>query len=167
MIWDPFSLSLMGGKRSLLYLMLHGVKRPNLALIHSHMKSRPFQNEVTVNLLLGLNPDPALQKTANGVTFALAALSNRSDGQYHNTDFAHKLRQRAENPPISEKVTVGKGLEAVEHNSSSNLQVQGDQVGRVYHLLLPKQPSEQKARDLAGDEELVLSVTILDATAAQ
>lgn len=82
------------------------------------------------------------KKTANGVTFALAALSNRSDWQYHDSNSAHKLCQQAENP-ISERVTVEKGLEAVEHNGSSNLQVQEDQVGRVYHLLLPKQPSEQ------------------------
>ena len=107
------------------------------------------------------------KKRANGVTFALAALSNRSDWQYHNINFTHKLWRQAENPPTSEKVTVEKGLEAVEHNGSSNLQVQEDQLGRVYHLLLPKQLSEQKTWDLAGDEQLVLSVTILDATATQ
>lgn len=65
------------------------------------------------------------------MTFALAGLSNRSDWQYHNIKFAHKLWWQAENPPNSEKVTVEKGLEAVEHNGSNSLQVQGEQVGRV------------------------------------
>lgn len=71
------------------------------------------------------------KKTANGTTFALADLSNRSDWQYHNIKFAHKLWWQAENPLNSEKVTVEKGSEVVEHNGSNSLQVQGEQVGRV------------------------------------
>lgn len=156
MIWDPFSLSPTRRKRSLLHLMLYAV-RDQIWFWTVSVWNQEHSRKRSLNFLLRLNPEPAFQgvkekkETASGVTFTSAAFSNRFNWQYHNMSFAHKLWWQAENPLTSEKVAVEKGLEAVEHNGSSNLQVQGDQGGIIHHFLLPKQPFEQKACYLAGD----------------